>query len=92
MSDGLFIAKKRIKRDEDAMGWEYDTLEDGVDDLQPALSRYRYIARQLGYTQTEAGLRTAVQIVAEAECAAAWIRDAGAGADIGAAIGEEVIL
>lgn len=67
MPTGLFIAKKRIKRD-GSQGWEIDTLDgDRVDTLQPILSRYRFMARALGYTQTEAGMRTAVQIVAEAD-------------------------
>lgn len=67
MFAGLFIAKKRVKRDGE-QGWEIDTLgEDRVDTLQPILSRYRFMARALGYTQTEAGMRTAVQIVAEAD-------------------------
>ena len=74
------------------MGWEYDTLEDGVGDLQPALSRYRYMARMLGYTQTEAGMRTAVQIVTEAEYEAECIRGEKKGTDIDEVIGEEVIL
>lgn len=67
MPAGLFDAKKRVKRDGD-QGWEIDTLDgDGVDTFQPVLSRYRFMARALGYTQTEAGMRTAVQIVAEAD-------------------------
>lgn len=67
MPAGLFNAKKRVKRDEE-QGWEIDTLDgDRVDTLQPILSRYRFMARALGYTQTEAGMRTAVQIVAEAD-------------------------
>lgn len=67
MPAGLFDTKKRVKRDRE-QGWEIDTLgEDRVDTLQPILSRYRFMARALGYTQTEAGMRTAVQIVAEAD-------------------------
>ena len=67
MPAGLFDAKKRVKRDGN-QGWEIDTLgEDRVDTFQPVLSRYRFMARALGYTQTEAGMRTAVQIVAEAD-------------------------
>ena len=67
MPAGLLATKKRVKRDRE-QGWEIDTLgEDRVDTLQPILSRYRFMARALGYTQTEAGMRTAVQIVAEAD-------------------------
>lgn len=65
----MSYTKKRVKRDE-VEGWEIDTLDDSgdrVDTLQPVLSRYRFMARALGYTQTEAGMRTAVQIVAEAD-------------------------
>ena len=86
--------KKRVKRDEDE-GWEIDTLDDGgdrVDTLQPILSRYRFLARMMGYTQTEAGLRTAVQIVAESEEYARERAAAGEQDDLAAAIGDEVIL
>lgn len=85
--------KKRVKRDEDE-GWEIDTLDGGdrVDTLQPVLSRYRFLARMMGYTQTEAGLRTAVQIVAESEEYARERAEAGTQDDLAAAIGDEVIL
>lgn len=90
MPAGLFDAKKRIKRD-GKQGWEIDTLDgDRVDTLQPILSRYRFMARTLGYTQTEAGMRTAVQIVAEADEYAR--RDAETKDDLAIAIGDEVIL
>lgn len=90
----MFDAKKRVKRDEDE-GWEIDTLDDSgdrVDTLQPVLSRYRFLARAMGYTQTEAGLRTAVQIVAESEEYARERAEAGEQDDLAAAIGDEVIL
>lgn len=90
----MFDAKKRVKRDEDE-GWEIDTLDDGgdrVDTLQPVLSRYRFLARAMGYTQTEAGLRSAVQIVAESEEYARERAEAGTQDDLAAAIGDEVIL
>ena len=62
MPAGLFIAKKRVKRDGE-QGWEIDTLDgDRVDTLQPILSRYRFMARALGYTQTEASMRDAIRI------------------------------
>lgn len=90
MPAGLFIAKKRVKRDGN-QGWEIDTLDgDRVDTLQPALSRYRFMARALGYTQTEAGMRTAVQIVAEADEYAR--RDTDTQDDLAIAIGDEVVL
>lgn len=90
MPAGLFDAKKRVKRDRD-QGWEIDTLDgDRVDTLQPILSRYRYMARALGYTQTEAGMRTAVQIVAEADEYAR--RETETQDDLAIAIGDEVIL
>lgn len=89
MSAGLFDAKKRVKRDRD-QGWEIDTLDgDRVYTLQPILSRYRYMARAMGYTQTEAGMRTAVQIVAEADEYAR--RETETQDDIAIAIGDEVI-
>lgn len=89
MPAGLFIAKKRVKRDGN-QGWEIDTLDgDRVDTLQPILSRYRFMARTLGYTQTEAGLRTAVQIVAEADEYARPNTDTQD--DLAIAIGDEVI-
>lgn len=94
MPAGLFNTKKRVKRDEDE-GWEIDTLDDSgdrVDTLQPVLSRYRFLARMLGYTQTEAGLRSAVQIVAESEEYARGRAEAGEQDDLAAAIGDEVIL
>lgn len=89
----MLDTKKRVKRDEDE-GWEIDTLDDGdrVDTLQPVLSRYRFLARMMGYTQTEAGLRTAVQIVAESEEYARERAEAGEQGDLAAAIGDEVIL
>lgn len=90
----MSYTKKRVKRDEDE-GWEIDTLDDSgdrVDTLQPVLSRYRFMARMLGYTQTEAGLRTAVQIVAESEEYAQERAEAGEQDDLAAAIGDEVIL
>lgn len=90
----MSYAKKRVKRDEDE-GWEIDTLDDSgdrVDTLQPVLSRYRFLARMMGYTQTEAGLRTAVQIVAESEEYARERAEAGEQDDLAAAIGDEVIL
>ena len=92
MPAGLFDAKKRVKRDEDE-GWEIDTLDDGgdrVDTLQPVLSRYRFLARMMGYTQTEAGLRSAVQIVAEADEYARPKTETQD--DLAIAIGDEVIL
>ena len=90
MPAGLFDAKKRVKRDRD-QGWEIDTLDgDRVYTLQPILSRYRYMARALGYTQTEAGMRTAVQIVAEADEYAR--RETETQDDLAIAIGDEVIL
>ena len=90
MPAGLFIAKKRVKRDGN-QGWEIDTLDgDRVDTLQPILSRYRFMARALGYTQTEAGMRTAVQIVAEADEYAR--RDTETQADLAIARGDEVKL
>lgn len=90
MPAGLFDAKKRVKRDRD-QGWEIDTLDgDGVYTLQPILSRYRFMARALGYTQTEAGMRTAVQIVAEADEYAR--RETETQDDLAIAIGDEVIL
>lgn len=90
MPAGLFIAKKRVKRDGN-QGWEIDTLDgDRVDTLQPILSRYRFMARALGYTQTEAGMRTAVQIVAEADEYARPNTDTQD--DLAIAIGDEVIL
>lgn len=92
MPAGLFIAKKRVKRDGE-QGWEIDTLDDSgdrVDTLQPVLSRYRFMARALGYTQTEAGMRTAVQIVAEADEYAR--RETETQDDLAIAIGDEVIL
>ena len=50
MPAGLFGTKKRVKRDGE-QGWEIDTLDgDRVDTLQPILSRYRFMARALGYT------------------------------------------
>lgn len=89
MPAGLFIAKKRVKRDGN-QGWEIDTLDgDRVDTLQPILSRYRFMARALGYTQTEAGMRTAVQIVAEADEYARPNTDTQD--DLAIAIGDEVI-
>lgn len=90
----MSYTKKRVKRDEDE-GWEIDTLDDSgdrVDTLQPVLSRYRFLARAMGYTQTEAGLRTAVQIVAESEEYARERAEAGTQDDLAAAIGDEVIL
>lgn len=90
----MSYTKKRVKRDEDE-GWEIDTLGDSgdrVDTLQPVLSRYRFLARMMGYTQTEAGLRTAVQIVAESEEYARERAEAGEQDDLAAAIGDEVIL
>ena len=90
MPAGLFDAKKRVKRDRD-QGWEIDTLDgDRVYTLQPILSRYRFMARTLGYTQTEAGMRTAVQIVAEADEYAR--RETETQDDLAIAIGDEVIL
>lgn len=90
MPAGLFDAKKRVKRDRD-QGWEIDTLDgDRVYTLQPILSRYRYMARALGYTQTEAGMRTAMQIVAEADEYAR--RETETQDDLAIAIGDEVIL
>lgn len=90
MSAGLFIAKKRVKRDGE-QGWEIDTLDgDRVDTLQPILSRCRFMAWALGYTQTEAGMRTAVQIVVEADEYAR--RDTETQDDLAIAIGDEVIL
>lgn len=90
MPAGLFIAKKRVKRDKE-QGWEIDTLDgDRVDTLQPILSRYRFMARALGYTQTEAGMRTAVQIVAEADEYARPNTDTQD--DLAIAIGDEVVL
>ena len=90
MPAGLFDAKKRVKRDRD-QGWEIDTLDgDRVYTLQPILSRYRFMARALGYTQTEAGMRTAVQSVAEADEYAR--RDTETQDDLAIAIGDEVIL
>lgn len=90
MPAGLFGTKKRVKRDRD-QGWEIDTLDgDRVYTLQPILSRYRYMARALGYTQTEAGMRTAVQIVAEADEYAR--RETETQDDLAIAIGDEVIL
>lgn len=90
MPAGLFDAKKRVKRDRD-QGWEIDTLDgDRVYTLQPILSRYRFMARALGYTQTEAGMRTAVQIVAEADEYAR--RETETQDDLAIAIGDEVIL
>lgn len=90
----MSYTKKRVKRDENE-GWEIDTLDDSgdrVDTLQPVLSRYRFLARMMGYTQTEAGLRTAVQIVAESEEYARERAEAGEQDDLAAAIGDEVIL
>lgn len=90
----MSYTKKRVKRDGE-QGWEIDTLDDSgdrVDTLQPVLSRYRFMARMMGYTQTEAGLRTAVQIVAESEEYARERAEAGTQDDLAAAIGEEVIL
>lgn len=90
----MSYTKKRVKRDENE-GWEIDTLDDSgdrVDTLQPVLSRYRFLARMMGYTQTEAGLRTAVQIVAESEEYARERAEAGTQDDLAAAIGDEVIL
>lgn len=90
MPAGLFIAKKRVKRDGN-QGWEIDTLYgDRVDTLQPILSRYRFMARALGYTQTEAGMRTAAQIVAEADEYARRYTETQD--DLAIAIGDEVIL
>ena len=90
MPAGLFIAKKRVKRDGN-QGWEIDTLDgDRVDTLQPILSRYRFMARAMGYTQTEAGMRTAVQIVAETDEYAR--RETETQDDLAIAIGDEVIL
>ena len=90
MPAGLFIAKKRVKRD-GSQGWEIDTLDgDRVDTLQPILSRYRFMARACGYTQTEAGMRTAVQIVAEADEYARPKTETQD--DLAIAIGDEVIL
>lgn len=90
MPAGLFNTKKRVKRDEN-QGWEIDTLgEDRVDTLQPILSRYRFMARALGYTQTEAGMRTAVQIVAEADEYARPKTETQD--DLAIAIGDEVVL
>lgn len=88
MPAGLLATKKRVRRDGN-QGWEIDTL-DGVDTLQPILSRYRFMARALGYTQTEAGMRTAVQIVAEADEYAR--RETETQDDLAIAIGDEVIL
>lgn len=90
MPAGLFGTKKRVKRDGE-QGWEIDTLDgDRVDTLQPILSRYRFMARAFGYTQTEAGMRTAVQIVAEADEYAR--RNTETQDDLAIAIGDEVIL
>lgn len=58
--------------------------------MQPVLSRYRFLARMMGYTQTEAGLRTAVQIVAEADEYARPKTETQD--DLAIAIGDEVIL
>lgn len=88
----MSYAKKRVKRDE-VEGWEIDTLDDGgdrVDTLQPVLSRYRFMARFLGYTQTEAGMRTAVQIVAEADEYARPKTETQD--DLAVAIGDEEVL
>lgn len=90
----MSYTKKHVKRDE-GEGWEIDTLDDSgdrVDTLQPVLSRYRFMARMMGYTQTEAGLRTVVQIVAESEEYARERAEAGEQDDLAAAIGDEVIL
>lgn len=90
----MSYTKKRVKRDKDE-GWKIDTLDDSgdrVDTLQPVLSRYRFLARMMGYTQTETGLRTAVQIVAESEEYARERAEAGTQDDLAAAIGDEVIL
>lgn len=90
MPAGLFDTKKRVKRDGE-QGWKIDTLgEDRVETLQPVLSRYRFMARALGYTQTEAGMRTAVQIVAEADEYAR--RDTETQDDLAVAIGDEEVL
>ena len=84
MPAGLLATKKRVKRDGE-QGWEIETLDgDRVDTLQPILSRYRFMARDLGYT------RTAVQIVAEADEYAR--RDTETQDDLAIAIGDEVIL
>lgn len=88
----MSYTKKRVKRDE-VEGWEIDTLDDSgdrVDTLQPILSRYRFMARALGYTQTEAGMRTAVQIMAEADEYARPKTETQD--DLAVAIGDEVIL
>ena len=90
MPTGLLATKKRVKRDGN-QGWEIDTLgEDRVDTFQPVLSRYRFMARLLGYTQTEAGMRTAVQIVAEADEYARPKTDTQD--DLAIAIGDEEVL
>lgn len=90
MPAGLFDTKKRVKRDGN-QGWEVDTLgEDRVDTFQPVLPRYRFMARVLGYTQTEAGMRTAAQIVAEADEYAR--RDTETRDDLAIAIGDEEVL
>ena len=90
MPAGLLATKNRVKRDRE-QGWYIDSLDgDRVDTLQPILSRYRFMARAMGYTQTEAGMRTAVQIVAEADEYAR--RDAETQDDLAIAIGDEVVL
>lgn len=59
----MCIAKKRVKRDDNAEEWKIDTLEE--DDIQPSAMAPRFFniaKRNLGYTHTEAGLRTLCQI------------------------------
>ena len=90
MPAGLLATKKRVKRDGN-QGWEIDTLDgDRVDTLQASLSRHGFMARAMGYTETEAGMRTAVQIVAEADEYAR--RDTETQDDLAIAIGDEVVL
>ena len=90
MPAGLLATKKRVKRDGE-QGWAIDPLDgDRVYTLQPILSRERVMARALGYTQTEAGMRTAAQIVAEADEDAR--RDTETQDDLAIAIGDEVVL
>lgn len=55
--------KKRVKRDHDAEDWKIDTFEEDDEQSSALASRFFNIAkRALGYTHTEAGLRTLWQL------------------------------
>lgn len=55
--------KKRIKRDDEAEEWKIDTFEEDDEPSSVLAPRFFNLAkRSLGYTHTEAGLRTLSQL------------------------------